>query len=78
MNNSVRKPQRHVLRQAAAWLKTFAGTLALTLVVTALVGDNRAGSRDSRAAGVGPISRNMIVGHPKLVLWPLNRIGAIE
>ncbi len=43
-----------------------------------VIGDNRAGSRDSRAAGVGPISRNMIVGHPKLVLWPLNRIGAIE
>ncbi|NLD35101.1 MAG: signal peptidase I [Clostridiales bacterium] len=42
-----------------------------------VIGDNRASSHDSRYPEVGPISGDMIVGHPKLVLFPLNRIGAV-
>lgn len=40
-----------------------------------VLGDNRANSQDSRF--YGPISRDMIVGHPKLVLLPLNKIRAL-
>lgn len=38
-----------------------------------VMGDNRGNSNDSRA--VGPISRDMIVGHVRCVLWPLNKLG---
>lgn len=43
-----------------------------------VMGDNRSGSHDSRYAEVGPISRDMIVGHAKLVLLPLNKIRTIK
>ncbi len=43
-----------------------------------VMGDNRSNSHDSRAADVGPLSRDMIVGHPKLVLLPLNKIRVIK
>ena len=43
-----------------------------------VLGDNRAGSHDSRYAEVGPISGDMIVGHAKLVLLPLNKIRVIK
>lgn len=36
-----------------------------------VMGDNRGNSNDSRA--VGPISRDMIVGHVTKVLWPLSK-----
>lgn len=38
-----------------------------------VMGDNRGNSNDSRR--VGFISRDMIVGHVKCVLWPLNKLG---
>ncbi|NLD52426.1 MAG: signal peptidase I [Clostridiales bacterium] len=43
-----------------------------------VMGDNRANSHDSRAADVGPLTKDMIVGHPKLVLLPLNKIRIIK
>lgn len=43
-----------------------------------VMGDNRATSRDSRASEVGPITRDMIIGHVRCVLWPLNKIRGIE
>ena len=43
-----------------------------------VMGDNRAGSHDSRSYDVGPISKDMIVGHPKVVILPLNRIRTIK
>ncbi|MHC1786981.1 MAG: signal peptidase I [Christensenellales bacterium] len=43
-----------------------------------VMGDNRANSHDSRASDVGPISRGMIVGHAKLVLFPLDKIRVIH
>ena len=36
-----------------------------------VMGDNRGNSNDSRR--VGPISRDMIVGHVQRVLWPLSK-----
>jgi len=41
-----------------------------------VLGDNRANSNDSHI--IGPISRDMIVGHVRSVLWPLNRWRAID
>lgn len=41
-----------------------------------VLGDNRANSNDSHI--IGPISRDMIVGHVRSVLWPLNSWRAIE
>ncbi len=38
-----------------------------------VMGDNRGYSNDSRR--VGFLSRDMIVGHVKCVLWPLNKLG---
>ena len=38
-----------------------------------VMGDNRGNSNDSRR--VGPISRDMIVGHVKRVILPLNKFG---
>ncbi|NLX82223.1 MAG: signal peptidase I [Clostridiales bacterium] len=43
-----------------------------------VMGDNRAVSNDSRSQGVGPISRDMIVGKAKLVILPLNKIRTIK
>lgn len=43
-----------------------------------VMGDNRAGSHDSRSADVGPISKDMIMGHPKVVVWPLDKIRVIH
>ena len=43
-----------------------------------VIGDNRASSHDSRYPEVGPITGDMIVGHPKLVVLPLNRIRTIK
>lgn len=40
-----------------------------------VLGDNRANSQDSRY--YGPITREMIVGHPRLVVLPLNRIRSL-
>jgi len=42
------------------------------------MGDNRAGSHDSRSSDVGPITKAMIVGHPKVVVWPLDKIRVIH
>ncbi len=43
-----------------------------------VMGDNRGNSHDSRASDVGPITKDMIVGHAKLVILPLNKIRVIK
>ena len=43
-----------------------------------VIGDNRLTSNDSRKDYVGPISRDMLQGKVKCVLWPLNRIRGIN
>lgn len=43
-----------------------------------VMGDNRAGSHDSRASDVGPISKEMIVGHAAYVIYPFNHIREIK
>lgn len=41
-----------------------------------VLGDNRSNSNDSHL--IGPISRDMIIGHVRHVIWPLNSWRAIE
>lgn len=43
-----------------------------------VVGDNRGTSHDSRASDVGPISRDMILGKVKWVIFPFNAIRTAE
>ena len=43
-----------------------------------VMGDNRGNSHDSRAADVGPISRDAIMGHVRSVLFPFNKIRKIQ
>lgn len=43
-----------------------------------VMGDNRANSHDSRSSDVGPITRDMIVGHAALVILPLNKIRVVH
>lgn len=50
-----------------------------------VVGDNRYNSHDSRdwkdsddSSDVGPISKSKIVGHVVEVIWPLNKIRAVQ
>ena len=50
-----------------------------------VVGDNRGNSHDSRdwndgnpSNDVGPISKSMITGHVRYVIWPLNKIRPVE
>ncbi len=43
-----------------------------------VIGDNRRVSHDSRALDVGPISRAMLQGHVRLILWPLSRMGKVK
>ena len=43
-----------------------------------VIGDNRLTSHDSRADDVGPISRDMIRGKVKCVIWPLNAIRSVK
>lgn len=40
-----------------------------------VLGDNRSNSNDSHI--IGPISRDMIVGHVQTIVWPLNAIRTI-
>ena len=49
------------------------------------VGDNRYDSHDSRdwndsdpSRDVGPITKDMITGHVRQVIWPLNSLRAVE
>ena len=49
------------------------------------VGDNRGNSHDSRdwndsdpSRDVGPITKDMITGHVRSVIWPLNEIRTVE
>lgn len=43
-----------------------------------MVGDNRYNSHDSRAGDVGPISKDMIVGHVRTVIWPLSNRRTVK
>ena len=50
-----------------------------------VVGDNRNDSHDSRdwndsdpSRDVGPITKDMITGHVRQVIWPLNSLRAVE
>lgn len=43
-----------------------------------VMGDNRANSRDSRSAEVGPLTRDMIVGRAAFVLFPFSRLGPVK
>ena len=50
-----------------------------------VVGDNRGNSHDSRdwndtdpSRAVGPITKDMITGHVRTVIWPLNEIRTVE
>ncbi len=43
-----------------------------------VMGDNRAGSHDSRSADVGPITKDMIVGRPRLVILPFGSFRGIQ
>lgn len=50
-----------------------------------VVGDNRGNSHDSRdwndtdpSRDVGPITKDMITGHVRTVIWPLNEIRTVE
>lgn len=49
------------------------------------VGDNRANSHDSRnwkdsfdADDVGPITKDMLVGHVRFIIWPIPEISGVE
>ena len=43
-----------------------------------VMGDNRAGSHDGRAQDVGPITKDMIVGRPRLVILPLGNFRTVQ
>lgn len=43
-----------------------------------VMGDNRAGSHDSRSRDVGPITKDMIVGRPRVVILPLGSFRTIQ
>ncbi len=43
-----------------------------------VIGDHRASSHDSRAADVGPLTRDMLQGHVRAVVWPLRRMGKVR
>ena len=43
-----------------------------------VMGDNRASSHDSRARDVGPITKDMIVGHATFVLFPFSRMRPVN
>lgn len=43
-----------------------------------VMGDNRAGSHDSRSNDVGPITADMIVGHAACIIFPFNHIRLIK
>ena len=40
-----------------------------------VMGDNRGDSADSRV--IGPIAKNLIVGHAFLIVWPLSQLGTL-
>lgn len=43
-----------------------------------VIGDNRASSHDCRAEDVGPITRDMITGKVRFIMWPLNEIREVK
>ncbi len=43
-----------------------------------VVGDNRYNSHDSRSDDVGVITKSMITGHVRYVIWPLSDIRTVE
>lgn len=43
-----------------------------------VMGDNRHSSHDSASSDVGPLSREMLQGHVKAVLWPPHRMRIVK
>ena len=43
-----------------------------------VIGDNRGPSHDSRGADVGPITRDMITGKVRFIMWPLSEIQSVK
>ena len=68
-------PQGFVLDQSFVKYPKNDDTMSITLKNDEyfVMGDNRAGSYDSRYWG--PLPKSDIIGHPVLRLWPLNKIG---
>lgn len=43
-----------------------------------VMGDNRNHSGDSHSSGIGPIDKNLILGHAHFVVWPLNQVRKLS
>lgn len=43
-----------------------------------VMGDNRNHSGDSHSSGIGPISRDLILGHAHAVVWPLTNLHRLS
>jgi signal peptidase I len=57
---------------------TYTGTWTLEEDQYFVLGDNRPHSNDSHRSEVGFLTRDMIIGHVRCVIWPLNKIRLIK